>query len=198
MVQNGHCKSSYATSTTLDCLAPRTGRPLTSIFLITSPKGSAESSIRLTLTMDFWSLARRNGKSCFRSPSPIVTGNASKPGHSGLAFQRPITTGTSAGNLYVARNWRSILAAISICLDCEAQFTPLTDKKTTDKRRSDGRISNREESFTLDPLMLDLSANYLMPSLCLSMDQPRRQGDIFHYGPGCVHCFLPPHLVRMS
>jgi hypothetical protein len=31
-------------------------------------------------------------------------------------------------------------------------------------------MSNREKTFTLDPLMLDLSANYLMASLWLSTD----------------------------
>jgi hypothetical protein len=59
--------------------------------------------------------------------------------------------------LYVARNWRSILAAISVGLGCEAQFRPITDKRASDKT-----MSNREKTFTLDPLMLDLSANYLM------------------------------------
>src|SRR6478752_6156095 len=97
--------------------------------------------------MDFWSFDKRKGNSCFRSPSPTVRVKVWKPGHSGLAERGPTTTGTSAGNLYVARSWRSILAAISVGLDCEAQFRPITDKRTSDRR-----MSNREKAFTLDPL----------------------------------------------
>src|SRR5437764_5073375 len=126
-----------------------------------SAYGSAESSIRFTLTMDFWSLARRNGKSCFRSPSPMVTVNASKPGHSGLGESWPMETGTSGGNLYVARIWRSIVAAISVGLGWEEQFRPMSDKRM----RQEG-MSNRDNTFTWTHLCCWIyQQNYLMGTM---------------------------------
>src|ERR1041384_6675195 len=76
--------------------------------------------------------------------------------------------GAWGGNLYCTRNWRSILAARSVGLDCEAQFRPITDKRASAKR-----MRNRDRTFVRPPLMLDLSANYLTASLWLSTDPPR-------------------------
>src|ERR1700675_2760332 len=96
--QNGHSKSSKLTTTTLADLAPREGRPVTSILLITSANGSLFRSNRVTRSMVPRSLDTRNLYS-FDLPSspPMVTETASYPHTSVLDVIAPTVTFTSPG-----------------------------------------------------------------------------------------------------
>src|ERR1700686_1928726 len=96
--QNGHSKSSKLTTTTLADLAPREGRPVTSILLITSAKGSLLRSNRVTRNILLRSLDTRNLYS-FDLPSspPMVTATASYPATSVLGVIAPTVTFTSGG-----------------------------------------------------------------------------------------------------
>jgi len=112
----------------------------------------------------------------------MVTVKASKPGHSGLGAGWLIETGTSGGNLYVARIWRSILAAMSVGFGCDEQFRPLTDKKTTDKRMRQEGMSNRDNTFTWTHFAAGFISKLSHGEHLIGTDPRGLVVDEFHYG----------------
>src|SRR5277367_2434102 len=86
--QKGHSKSSKLTTTTFDDFAPRVGRPLTSILLIVSAKGSLLRSNFVRRIREERSLETRKVRFCFLSPFSMVTISESKLGNSVLGDKK--------------------------------------------------------------------------------------------------------------
>ncbi len=96
--QKGHSKSSKFTTTTFADLAPRVGRPETSILLISSAKGSLVKSNLVSRIMLVRSFDSRNFSSfCLPSPLSTFTETLSYPGMSLDGVMAPTLILISAG-----------------------------------------------------------------------------------------------------